>query len=98
MGYEWIFIAVAFGVATGIIGKAKGNSFLIWLLIGTVLPLLGLVAVLLSRNEDAEPERQCPNCRKIVKLYVQVCPRCGEELYLPDPSETRMPPPRRGST
>jgi rRNA maturation endonuclease Nob1 len=54
--------------------------------------------VLLSRNEEIEPERQCPNCRKIVKLYVQVCPRCGTELYLPDPAETRMPPPKRRST
>lgn len=96
MGYEWIAIAIGFGVATGIIGRAKGNSFLIWFLIGAILPVIGLVAVLLSRNEDAEPERQCPNCRKIVKLYVQVCPRCGTELYLPDPSETRMPPPRGG--
>jgi uncharacterized paraquat-inducible protein A len=101
MGYEWIAIALVFGIATGIIGRAKGGSFLLWLLIGTVLPILGLVAVLMSRNEDSEPERQCPNCRKIVKLYVQVCPRCGAELYLPDPSETRMPPPRgsrRGAT
>jgi len=96
MGYEWIAIALVFGIATGIIGRAKGGSFLLWLLIGTVLPILGLVAVLMSRNEDSEPERQCPNCRKIVKLYVQVCPRCGAELYLPDPSETRMPPPRGG--
>lgn len=96
MGYEWIFIALAFGFVTGLVGRAKGSSFLLWLVVGTVLPLIGLIAALLSRDEDAEPERQCPNCRKIVKLYVQVCPRCGTDLYLPDPSETRMPPARRG--
>ena len=95
MGYVWVVFAVFLGIVTGLIGRAKGSSFLLWLLIGTVLPIIGLVAVLMSRNEDAEPERQCPNCRKIVKLYVQVCPRCGTELYLPDPSETRMPPPRQ---
>ena len=27
-----------------------------------------------------------------MKLYVQVCPRCGTDLYLPDPA--RGPPPR----
>ena len=95
MGLEWVVIALSAGLATGIIGRAKGGSFFIWLAIGTVLPFIGLIAVILYRNEETEPERQCPNCHKVVKLYVQVCPRCGTELYLPDPSETRMPPPRQ---
>lgn len=94
MGLEWVVISLSSGIATGIIGRAKGGSFLIWLLVGTVLPFIGLVAVILYRNEESEPERRCPNCRKIVKLYVQVCPRCGTELYLPDPAEVRMPPGR----
>ncbi len=92
MGYEYVFIALLCGIATGIIGRAKGGSFFIWFLVGTVLPLIGLVAVILYRNEVTEPERQCPTCGKILKLYVQVCPRCGTDLYLPDPEETRMPP------
>jgi len=94
MGYEYIFIALLFGIATGIIGRAKGGSFFIWLIVGTILPLLGLVAVILFRNEANEPERRCPNCNNVVKLYVQVCPRCGLDLYLPPPEETRMPPRR----
>ncbi|MFA9399542.1 MAG: hypothetical protein ACERKT_00365 [Acidobacteriota bacterium] len=92
MGYEWVLLAVLFGLSTGIIGRAKGGSFLIWFLVGLVLPILGLVAVILYRNEITEPERKCPTCGKILKLYVQVCPRCGTDLYLPDPEETRMPP------
>lgn len=92
MGYEWVLLAVLFGLSTGIIGRAKGGSFLIWFLVGFVLPILGLVAVILYRNEITEPERKCPTCGKILKLYVQVCPRCGTDLYLPDPEETRMPP------
>ena len=91
MGYEYVVIALSFGLATGIIGKGKGSSFWLWLITGTVLPLLGLVAVLLFRSEKAEPERQCPACNNIVKLYVQVCPRCGTDLYLPDPAEVRRP-------
>ena len=85
MGYEYLVIAFFFGLATAIIGRAKGSSFWLWLLIGTVLPLLGLIAVVLYRSEKAEPERQCPVCGKTVKLYVQVCPRCGADLYLPRP-------------
>ena len=92
MGFEWVFLAILFGIATGIIGRAKGGSFFIWFMVGSVLPVLGLVAVILNRNEDDEPERQCPNCNKILKLYVQVCPRCGWDLYLPPVEETRMPP------
>ena len=91
MGYEYLLIAVLFGIATGIIGRAKGSSFFIWFLVGTVLPVIGLVAVILYRSEKIEPERRCPTCGKVLKLYVQVCPRCGTDLYLPDPSEVRQP-------
>ena len=91
MGFEYLVIAFFFGLATAIIGRAKGSSFWLWLLIGTVLPLLGLIAVILYRSEKDEPERQCPTCGKAVKLYVQVCPRCGTDLYLPDPAEVRHP-------
>jgi uncharacterized paraquat-inducible protein A len=91
MGLEYIPIIFFFGLATGIIGKAKGASFWIWFLVGAVLPILGLIAVVLSRREKDEPERQCPNCLTAVKLYVQVCPRCGTELYLPDPRAVRHP-------
>ena len=88
---EYIVIAVSFGLATAIVGKVKGSSFFLWLLIGAILPLLGLVAAILYRVEKAEPERECPRCGKVVKIYVQVCTRCGQELYLPDPEEVRHP-------
>jgi hypothetical protein len=87
----YVIIAVSSGLATGIIGRAKGSSFFIWFAVGTVVPILGLIAVVMYRNERDEPERRCPNCSKIVKLYVQVCPRCGTDLFLPDPSEVRQP-------
>ena len=89
---EYLVIAFFFGLATGIIAKGKGSSFWIWFVVGAVVPLIGLVAVILYRSEHTEPERQCPTCGKTQKLYVQVCTRCGTELYLPDPSEVRQPP------
>ena len=88
-GGAYLAIAISFGLATGIVGRSKGSSFFLWLLIGGLLPPLGLIAVILYRREKDEPERQCPNCLKPLKLYVQVCRRCGEDLYLPDPSEVR---------
>jgi hypothetical protein len=90
-GFIYVFLAVLFGIATGVIGRAKGGSFFLWLIIGSVIPLFGLIAVILHRHEDNEPERDCPTCGNTIKLYVQVCPRCGTDLYMPDPSEVRMP-------
>jgi uncharacterized paraquat-inducible protein A len=87
----YLVIAFSFGIATAVIGRAKGSSFWIWLVVGTVLPLFGLIAVILYRAEKLEPERRCPACGKVVKLHDQVCTRCGTELYLPDPSEVRHP-------
>ncbi len=88
---EYLVIAFSFGLANGIIGRAKGSSFFIWFVIGAVLPMLGLIAVVLYRVDKDEPERQCPTCGKPLKLYVQVCPRCGTDLYLPDPATVRHP-------
>jgi hypothetical protein len=91
-GAPYVIIALLSGIATGAIGRSKGSSFFIWFIVGTVLPILGIVAVILYRSEHEEPERQCPNCSKILKLHVQVCPRCGTDLYLPDVSEVRPGP------
>ena len=91
-GAPYVIIALLFGLSSGIIGRAKGSSFFLWFLIGLVIPVLGLLAAILYRSEREEPERRCPTCGKIVKLHVQVCPRCGTDLYLPDPSEVRPGP------
>jgi hypothetical protein len=88
---QLILILVLFGLATAIIGRAKGGSLFIWFLIGFCLPFIGLVAVILHRSEREEPERRCPRCGRVHKLHVQVCHVCGEDMYLPDPAEVRQP-------
>jgi hypothetical protein len=93
----YVIIALLFGLSSGIIGRAKGSSFFLWFLIGLVIPVFGLLAAILYRSEHQEPERRCPTCGKILKLHVQVCTRCGTDLYLPDPSEVRPGPAHRST-
>jgi hypothetical protein len=84
-------VSFLLAIATAVIGRSKGSSFFIWFLVGLVLPGIGLLAVILYRSERDEPERRCPNCGRVHKLYVQVCRYCGEDMYLPDPTDVRHP-------
>jgi hypothetical protein len=80
----YVLICVFFGLAGGIVGRAKGSSFLLWFAISAIVPVLGLIAALLYRVERNEVRRQCPNCGRVLKLYDQVCTRCGEDLDFPE--------------
>ena len=83
-GGAYLVIALCFGLAGGIVGRAKGSSFLLWFLISALVPFFGLLAALVSRVESDELRRQCPRCGKLVKLYDAKCMRCGEELEFPE--------------
>ena len=83
-GGAYLIVAISFGLATGMVAKQKGSSFFLWLLIGTVLPVVGLIAALLYRIERNELRRQCPQCGAVLKLYDQVCTRCGLDLDFPE--------------
>ena len=80
----FLVIAFIFGVATGVIGKMKGSSFLIWFLIGFATPGIGIFAALLYRYEQDDPLRQCPECGNVVPISDQVCMRCGTDLHFPE--------------
>lgn len=86
-----VFILLLLGIATAIVGRAKGSSFFVWFLVGTVLPVIGLAAAILYRYEKDDPLRRCPRCGRVHRIEVQVCRFCGEDLFLPDPSEVRQP-------
>jgi peptidoglycan/LPS O-acetylase OafA/YrhL len=81
---DYLIICLFFGLAGGLVGRAKGSSFLLWFAISALVPFLGLLAALLYRFETNEVRRQCPRCGKVVKLYDQVCMRCGEDLEFPE--------------
>jgi hypothetical protein len=80
----YVVIAISFGLAGGIVGKAKGSSFLIWFLIAAIVPFIGLLTALMYRSEHDELRRQCPGCGKVVKLHDALCTRCGTELDFPE--------------
>src|SRR5207302_11285324 len=89
----YVVICLSFGLAGGIVGRTKGSSFVLWFLISALVPLLGLVTALFYRWDNREPRRQCPGCRRVVKLCDAKCMRCGYELEVPDaviPSEAAM--------
>ena len=83
-GMGYVVIAVAFGLAGGIIGRMKGSSFWVWFLISGAIPILGLIAAICYRYEDRELRRQCPGCGRVVMLYDAKCLGCGAELEFPE--------------
>jgi hypothetical protein len=72
-----------FGLSSGVIGKIKGSSFVIWFLIGAALPVLGTLAAILYRFERDEPRRACDECGHIMPITNQICRRCGADQELP---------------
>ena len=80
----YLVICFFFGLSGGIIGRVKGSSFFLWFLISAIVPIGGLLAALLYRNDRDELRRQCPGCGRVVKLHDAICTRCGTELEFPD--------------
>ena len=85
----YLLICLWFGIAGAVVARIKGTSMFLWFVICAVLPVIGLLALVLFRNERDEPVRQCPGCGKVVKAYDALCTRCGTELEYPD---TVLPP------
>ena len=83
-GFELIPILFLFGLAGGIVGRIKGQSFFIWFLVSAAVPFIGLLAAVLSRWDSRELRRPCPFCGRVVKLHDAVCMGCGTELEFPD--------------
>jgi membrane protein implicated in regulation of membrane protease activity len=80
----YLVYALWFGIAAGVVGRIKGSSFVLWFLIGLVLPILGLLLAVLYRSEKDEVRRVCPTCGKVVKLHDAMCMRCGTDLEFPE--------------
>jgi hypothetical protein len=80
----YLAFALWLGIGAGVVGRIKGSSFFIWFIIGTVLPVLGLLAAAVYRSDKDEVRRVCPGCGKILMLHDALCMRCGTELDFPE--------------
>ena len=81
---QYLVIAFFFGLSAGAIGKIKGSSFVLWFLIGAVLPVFGTLAAVFYRFERNEPRRECDECGRIIPVTDQVCRGCGADQELPE--------------
>ena len=90
-GTGYLFIALCFALAGGIVGKIKGNSFWLWFLISGIVPVFGLLAAIFIRSEKLEDRMQCPACGNVVPVTNTIFTRCGTELYLPPDEELIAP-------
>ncbi|MTD43377.1 hypothetical protein GKE82_03420 [Conexibacter sp. W3-3-2] len=79
-GSIYIFLAVAFGIATAVIGRTKGSSVTLWFMIGAIVPGIGLLVAMAYRNDGEEPRRPCPRCGRECMLHDALCVGCGNEL------------------
>jgi hypothetical protein len=86
-GGAYAVFAIACGVGAGLIGRGKGQSFWIWFAVGLVLPLIGNFAAAVSRDENDEERRLCPNCGNVCKAYDAKCMKCAAELDFPTEEE-----------
>jgi hypothetical protein len=82
-GLGLLVILLFFGLAGGLVGRMKGSSFFIWFLISFCVPFLGVATAMFYRWDDRELRRQCPDCRRVLKLHDAVCTHCGAELEFP---------------
>ncbi len=83
-GTGLLVIMLFFGLAGGVVGRIKGSSFFIWFLVSGAIPFFGLLAAVCYRWDNRELRRQCPSCRRVLKLHDTVCMVCGAELDFPD--------------
>ncbi len=82
---ELLVILFFFGLSAGTIGKIKGSSFVLWFVIGAVLPFFGTLAALVSHDQRGARLRRCEECGNVIPIHVQVCTRCGADLDYPEP-------------
>jgi len=80
----YLIVCIVSGVATALVARTKGTSWLLWGLIGAIFPVLGLAGVLLFRSETEELRRPCPTCGRVCMIYDALCTRCGTELDFPE--------------
>jgi hypothetical protein len=86
---EWVIGWLTLAGVAGMIGASKKRSFFGYFLIGLVLPIIGIVAAIMAKpNEAAEEQAElqrgdrvrCPHCAEIIRAEASVCRFCGRDV------------------
>ena len=75
-----IFMGLFFGMISGAIAYERGRSAIFWFFFGFLFHILGLIVIFLPRVARPGVNRDCPNCKEIVKEQAKVCRFCGASL------------------
>lgn len=81
---ELLPVLFASGLSAALVAWWKGNSVVVWFLIGLCLPVMGTIVAYLYRSELKEPRRRCEDCGRILAITDQVCFGCGRDLGYPE--------------
>jgi len=86
---EWFLGWVVLAGVAGIIGASKKRGFFGYFLIGLVLPIIGIVAAIVAKPNDAAQEEadlergdrmRCPHCAELIRSEARVCRFCGRDV------------------
>lgn len=81
-----LITVVVIAIFTGAIAVSKGRSFLGWLVLGALFPLIALIAVAampsLKGQISKRDGKQCPSCAEMVRREAAVCRHCGHQFDL----------------
>jgi ribosomal protein L32 len=83
---EFVLAALLLGSLTGWLAVRKGESFLPWFLLGSLLTFIALPWVLLMKGDRGLSDarrmarhdlRKCPSCAELIRREARVCRFCG---------------------
>ena len=75
-----IFMGLFFGMISGAIAYERGRSAIFWFFFGFLFHILGLIVIFLPRIARPGVNRECSNCKEIIKEKAKVCRFCGASL------------------